>query len=232
MCTSDMLNKWLRARGVRYSPAVVHEELVRAVISLLKDVPMRDIIPMDDLPDEADFGVGSAGVQWNLDGEYNLLQIRNVEVTPCINEAFIDKIFGHRGGVENRAMRLIPGGHFDLSTMKLCRIKSKFNGTVAECVMYQIKSTPSMKANAYAVNLVFREGVIDGEEIGLRFIRSPYSHCDCPAGQMFCSHMLGFLGILRIIQKHVLLSHSKLVALFPESVKALSSTGILLEYVF
>ena len=232
MCPSDMLNRWLRARGVRYSPAVAHDELVRAVTALLNDLPLRDIIPMDDIPDEADFGVGPAGIQWNLDGDYCLLQIRNSAVTPCINEAFINKIFGHRGGVENRAMRLVPGGHFDLSTMKLCRIKCKVNGTAADCIMYQIKRTPSMKSNAYSVNLVFREGLIDGEKIGIRFIRSPYSHCDCPAGQMFCSYMLGFLGILRIIQKHSLLSHSKLTALFPESVKALSRTGILLEYVF
>ena len=232
MCTSDMLNKWLRARGVRYSPTVAHDELVRSVMALMNEVPQRDIIPVDDIPEEADFGVGPGGVQWNLDGDYNFAQIRVSEVTPPINEEFIDAIFGHRGGVENRAMRLIPGGHFSMSTLKICRITCKRSGVNEECVMYQIKSTPSMKANEYAVNLVFRKGILDHDEVGVRFVRSPYSHCDCPAGQMFCSHMLGFLGILRVIQEHLLLSYSKISALFPPSVKALSSTGILLEYVF
>ena len=89
-----------------------------------------------------------------------------------------------------------------------------------------------MKANAYAVNLVFKIGMIDGIDEAERFVKSPYSHCDCPAGQMFCSHMLGFIGIIRIIQKHFLLSYNKVIDIFPESVKALSSTGILLEYVY
>ena len=88
-----------------------------------------------------------------------------------------------------------------------------------------------MKTNAYAVNLIFSTHSEERNEIGSRYIRTPYSHCDCPAGQMFCSHMLGFLGILRIIQQKVLLSYGALSASFPESVKALSSTGILLEYV-
>ena len=48
---------------------------------------------------------------------------------------------------------------------------------------------------------------------------------------MFCSHMLGFVGILRIFQEKILLSYTAALSLFPESVKALSSTGILLEYV-
>ena len=74
--------------------------------------------------------------------------------------------------------------------------------------------------------------MIDGNDEAERFVRSPYSHCDCPAGQMFCSHMLGFLGIIRIIQTNFLLPYSKIVDIFPESVKALSSTGILLEYVY
>ena len=98
--------------------------------------------------------------------------------------------------------------------------------------MFQIQSTPSMKANAYDVNIVFKIGKDDTEAVGDRYIRSPYSHCDCPAGQMFCSHMLGFLGIARIIQRKVLMSHSAAKNIFPESVKALSSTGILLEFVF
>lgn len=94
------------------------------------------------------------------------------------------------------------------------------------------KSTPSMKANTYAVNLIFKLGITDGNDVADRYLKSPYSHCDCPAGQMFCSHMLGFLGIIRIIQKHFLLSYSKMVEIFPECVKALSSTGILLEFVY
>ena len=232
MCTNDMLNRWLRSRGVRYSNATAHSDLVQSVKSLLSEATPRDILPVDDLPDEADIDVGIGGVRWNLDGDSNFEQIRDISMTPVINHDFVYKIFGHRGGVENRAMRLIPGGHFDLATLKMCRLDCKINNAMEGCIMYQIKSTPSMKANAYAVNLIFRTGQVDGDHEADRFVKSPYSHCDCPAGQMFCSHMLGFLGIIRIIQKNVLLPYTKMIEIFPESVKALSSTGILLEYVY
>lgn len=232
MCTSDMLNRWLRARGIRYSPAVSHSDLVQSVKSVLIEANPREIIPLDDLPEEADIDVGIGGVKWNIDGDFNLNKIRDSSVTPVVDDDFVFNIFGNRGGVENRAMRLICGGHFDLSTLKLCLIDCKLNGVTVKCTMYQIQSTPSMKANAYAVNLVFKLGIIDGNDSADRFVKSPYSHCDCPAGQMFCSHMLGFLGIIRIIQKHFLLSYNKMIEIFPECVKALSSTGILLEYVY
>jgi hypothetical protein len=63
-----------------------------------------------------------------------------------------------------------------------------------------------MKSNASEVNLVFGTEIRDVSNIGVRFIKSPYSHCDCPAGQMFYPCMLGFLGIMRVIQMKVLLS--------------------------
>lgn len=229
MCTPDMLNKWLRTRGVRYSLAVSHAQLVESVLTLLREVPQREIIPLDELPDEADFTADPGGIQWELGGENNFSRIRDIALSPVISKDLIDQIFGHRGGVENRSMRLIPGGHFDLSTLKSCKIKCKVNNEMIDCVMFQMKSTPSMKSNAYAVNIVFSTDVSD---IGGRFIKSPYSHCDCPAGQMFCSHMLGFLGIMRIIQRNDLLTFITAVKVFPESVKALSSTGILLEYLY
>ena len=227
MCTPDMLNRWLRSRSVRYSHAI----LVNAVNTLLKEVPLRDISPVDDIPDEADLDVGAGGVIWNLDGDSNFNDVRDITYTPTVDKSFITAIFGHRGGVENRAMRLIKGGHFDLSTLKSCKIKCRLDLNMISCIMYQIQSTPSMKTNAYAVNLIFSELGEGRNEIGSRYIRTPYSHCDCPAGQMFCSHMLGFLGILRIIQENKLLSYAAAIAMLPESVKALSSTGILLEYV-
>lgn len=118
MCTPDMLNRWLRSRSVRYSPAVSHAILVNAVNTLLKEVPLRDISPVDDIPDEADLDVGAGGVIWNLDGDSNFNDVRDITYTPTVDKSFITAIFGHRGGVENRAMRLIKGGHFDLSTLK------------------------------------------------------------------------------------------------------------------
>jgi hypothetical protein len=53
---------------------------VRSVQSLLSDVPQRDTIPVDDIPEEAHFGVGPGGAQWNLDGEKNFTQIRDCTV--------------------------------------------------------------------------------------------------------------------------------------------------------
>ena len=199
MCSTDMLNKWLRSRSVRYSPSVAHALLVSAVNTLLTEVPLRQITPVDDTPDDADVEVGVGGVVWKTDGDVVFADIRDREVTPLINPIFITAIFGHRGGVENRVMRLIQGGHFDLSTSKSCKIKCKLNLEMVDCIMFQIQSTPSMKANAYAVNLIFSTQSNERNEIGSRYIRTPYYHCDCPAGQMFCSHMLGFVGILRII---------------------------------
>ena len=189
MCTTEMLNRWLRARNVRYSPAVSHTDLVVAVAALLCEVPPRDIVPLDEIPEEANFAVEPGGVKWNTDRELSFSKIRDQKITPLIDTEFIMQLFGSRGGVRDRALRLIVGGHYDLSTLKSGEIICNVRGMNLRCIMFQIKSIPSMKANAYEVNMIFQFGTNDSIEVSDRFIKSPFSHCDCPAGQMFCSHI-------------------------------------------
>ena len=115
-----------------------HAELVNAVVSLLKEIPQRAIVPLDEIPDEADFDVGMGGVQWNSDGDSVFNQLCEVKITPVINKEFINEVFGHCGGVERRAMRLIARGHFDLSTIKFCKTNCRLDCVMIPCTMFQI----------------------------------------------------------------------------------------------
>ena len=80
---------------------------------------------------------------------------------------------------------------------------------------------PSLKAQNYQIAIIF-------DAYG-RYIPSNASRCACPAGRLFCSHMLGFFLVLYACQALSDWSAQDLLTLFPEPVKILQAIPILLD---
>ncbi len=58
------------------------------------------------------------------------------------------------------------------------------------------------------------------------FIKSSYSRCSCPAGNLFCAHMLGLMCLCHIAQKRPTWNRSALAKMMPTHVPQLQRTII------
>ena len=152
--------------------------------------------------------------------EEAMLYVR--QTVSSIDEQLIANTFGKwRNGVRRRAWLRYKSGHYDLSTMKVGQANMKVGGQAVTVV--ESKTTPSMKADVYATDLVFdKDGV---------YMPGP-SKCDCPNGWLFCSHMLGLLLVFRVMQQRLKWTLDDLIAYMPEPIKSLQSLPIPVAFVF
>jgi len=98
-----------------------------------------------------------------------------------------------------------------------------------QVTVIKILCTPSMKSDSYWVYLIYKKSDT-GERDTL--LKTPLSRCDCPAGRFFCSHMLGFLLLLRFIMNNPDDSYVDIVKNLPDPTKSLTRLLIYCSYVF
>ena len=141
-----------------------------------------------------------------------------------VDDAIIDKMNQNldRYGVKQRAFHRVTNAHFDLATMT-CK---ECTGTVEKLAnrklyLLQIKCTPSQKSEDYMVSLYIDKGNLISNRCSL--LLAPYSRCDCLSGRMGCSHLLGFLTLLRLLQNYRV---KDVVAYLPQHVQSFHNTPI------
>ena len=127
-----------------------------------------------------------------------------------------------RYGVKQRAFHRVTNAHFDLASMT-CK---ECTGTVEKLsnrklYLLQIKCTPSQRSDDYVVSLYIDKGNIISNRCSL--LLAPYSRCDCLSGRMGCSHLLGFLTLLRLLQQFVV---KDVVAYLPQHVQSFHNIPI------
>ncbi len=64
------------------------------------------------------------------------------------------------------------------------------------------------------------------------FCQCPYSCCDCPAGQMFCSHMLAVVLLLGIIQTNKDDSFEEFYKTLPKPILDLQSLPVKMTFIY
>jgi hypothetical protein len=120
--------------------------------------------------------------------------IKVVQDLPSVDDRFIDSNFGlGRSGVKKRAHTRVSSGHYILHEMKYAKCKILLEGKDTGCHVFYTPCLASVKSTKYGVMTLFRED-------NLSYIECPFSRCSCPAGRLFCSHMLGELEILYLTQ--------------------------------
>ena len=111
-----------------------------------------------------------------------------------IKDEYVDKIFGEfRNGIRGRAQLCVTSGRIDISTLK-CTKAQRISDVSKDIILLSVVITPSMKTAQYCTTLMF-------DAHNHEYVSSPYSGCDCPDGQLFCSHMLAFLQMVMLIQE-------------------------------
>ena len=230
MCTFKILDRWLRARNVRYQKTDDFQKLVESVNDIRKEEPPRKILSRAQytemqLPFVPDADSDGNTIMWKTVGEEVFTIIRNNIHVPNIDNSFLQRIVfsvSKRTGVKRRAELLIQNGNFDLSTLKVrfgkCGDKP--------CTLLQIVSTPSMKRKPYKVSLAFYNNCTDS-------LVPSISGCECIAGlnEHGCSHTVGFLNFLALIQKKETMPWDKFAQIMPPPVYSITDLGIPLAYV-
>ena len=205
---SVILVRWLQCRGitVRNASKIDKRKLIDTVNAAKKQGELCKVINIQSQPlndQYIDWGDAINTYMSSDDGKNRLEWSKNLQdilkivsdKLVKINEDTITEIFGKwRSGVKQRAHTRVVSGHFDISTIKYTKCKIKIDNNNVTCIVLCIDCVPSYKSQLYNVMLLFQES--DGSYIG-----SPFSRCCCPAGRVFCSHMLGFIEILYLIQQ-------------------------------
>ena len=73
---------------------------------------------------------------------------------------------------------------------------------------------------------------INSENIIAEYLCCPYSGCDCPAGQNFCSHMLAVVYLLLIIQENTTMNFEEIFDTLPKPVLDLQSIAIPMSFIY
>lgn len=113
-----------------------------------------------------------------------------------MDDNYIDRHFGTESAQYERltAFRLLEGGNIDLSTVSVRNVKSKSEPN-KHLIVFKFKCLSKERSILHTEYMVFEN------KAGGEYIPSPCSYCTCENGALFCSHMLCFLYIMRLIQK-------------------------------
>lgn len=243
----ETLVTWLRYHGIRVPTAIGSNR--ERIVGLAVRASELDH-PIDHNTQDDSVAVGhyitydklfvSDTVIWreysDQEGAEAIINVIRTKIID-IDDSFIDRIFGkQQNGIRSRALRATISGNYDLNSLKMATsillqeapqiIASEMEATVhvanETCTVFSVHVVPSLKSNNYVVYIVINESTGD-------YLPSPRSRCSCPAGQFFCSHMLGLYLIMFAIQYCNNKGPQDFLQLFPEPLKTIQSIPILLS---
>ena len=229
MLNTAECDQWLRSRNETHH-SKSHDMLYKRIITIL-DI----IVPLPIRTATDNEGAGyqryqhvkarqeGQPVQWVEDGDGVFLVVRTMSAH--IDYRYVNAVFPpSQRGVIARSKRLLLSGAYDMDTLKYAPALAVHAEINLPAVMFMIEAVPSCLANPYSVCLLFRED--NGS-----FLTTPHSYCTCPHGTLFCSHMLGFLNVLGLIQSEGSHNFEQYKDRTPQPIKSITSLVMLLSYI-
>ena len=199
------LVQWLCARRIPVRQHDTRAELL-ALVQKILDFQVR--VNNSDIPAVIPLPVGGVGkylswetlttnavVEWKSgDDLFNTLQ----EDFPLINDNLINATFGEgQPALRLKSKRYVRSGHFNYDTMRQGNAIINYGDDGHENVnvrILKIECCASLRSDIYQVLLVFNA-------VTKEFLPFPISRCQCKNGRVFCSHMLGMLFAISIMQR-------------------------------
>lgn len=115
-------------------------------------------------------------------------------ITDDLIDEYIGKLRCDRPALRQRVSNLVDGGFYDLQTLKCRNVETKEDGT--ECVLICCDCLSSKTKFMHCIYAVFKDRT-DGEYL------VSHSSCSCKKGEHFCSHSIGFMFIMALLQQKV-----------------------------
>ena len=222
---APLLSKWLQLRMIH--PPQTEDalfNLVQRVLDMGDDGPA--IVEQVQLIGDGQYIVWGVvktdhEVEWITENAmFDVLRNKFFKIT----DDSLTLIFGERkNGVRHRAELYTTGGHINATTMKLSKVKKISDNS--DVIMFTAYVTPTVKSKQYwtTVMVDFTNGA---------YLHNPYSGCDCPAGQFFCSHMLGLLTYVGLIQEFDDLDYNAFINTLPLQVLSLQSLPLGFTFIY
>lgn len=93
--------------------------------------------------------------------------------------------------------------------------------------MLTVKVTPSMKSTD-----VYWTTIVSSAQANKNYMSCPFSGCDCPAGQTFCSHMLAVVYLIMLVQENNDMTFDEIFRTLPKPVLDLQSIAVRLSFIY
>ena len=110
-----------------------------------------------------------------------------------------------------------------MATMKVARVRRMSDDAVV--ILLTAAVTPTVKTPQYWTTLMMGEA-------DAKYLSGPFSGCDCPAGQLFCSHMLALLLYVMLIQQHGDVSYDTMLVTLPPPVISMQTVPVPFSFLY
>jgi hypothetical protein len=199
----NALASWLAARKIPVRSVDKREDLLK-IVQKIKAIQKRNnrfdqppVIPVGEGE-----GVGhyinwetllcNKAINWCRRDDMISMVKRNIV---RIDGTVLNKVFGPgQSSLRTKAKRYVKSGHYDMSTLAMgAALLNEGREEPAKVIIMTCTVSASLRSDVYKVYLVFR--LADKSFIGF-----PTSRCECKNGRVFCSHMLGLMFVIAIIQ--------------------------------
>ena len=131
--------------------------------------------------------------------EYDTWNHRYLDVVKrlqLVTDSAVDEYLGKkracRPSIRRRVKRLFNGGHYNPKSIICRNVSSKEDGT--NCKMLCCECLSSKTGVVHHLYAVFED------KPGGKYIRK-ISSCSCKKGELFCSHLIGFLYVVAVLQQ-------------------------------
>ena len=220
------LVNWLRARGIEAKtehPRSELEELARKCIDQDKPVQANVLKPIVGVHD------GFEKIKLRLvENERDSPSPKYVEILKSmerISNEVIDRNLGAeregRPSIRRRVAKLIKSGNYNPKSIRCRNVACRETGV--PCILFTVECLSSKTSVIHTVYAVFED------REGGKFMRD-LSSCSCKKGSLFCSHCIGFLYVVAIIQNTVP-SEEEFESTYRASPQVLAAVPMMIENV-
>ena len=200
------LVQWLCARRI---PVRQHDTRGDLLALVEKILTFQERVGNDNIPPVIPLPVGGVGkyVSWEtltsntvVDWKSGDELFRTIQdLFPLVNDQMIDETFGkdQQPALRLKSKRYVRSGHYDFTTMRQGDAIVNYGDDVGLDIpvrILKIDCCASLRSDVYQVLLVFNAET-------QAFLSFPISRCQCKNGRVFCSHMLGMLFVVSIMQR-------------------------------
>jgi len=224
------LVNWCRARGVDVHPTRSSREYIeqctRNFIRVNKPLSDDPLTPITGAHDG--YRLIKNRIARNDRDTWNNNFVEQMHNIKTMN----DKVLKHyldsgnradRPSLHERVKRLVESGSYSIKSISCRNVESIDEDTNgSKCILFRFDCLSSRTKVIHQVYAVF-EDKKDGEYM------IKLSSCSCKKGQYFCSHLIGFLHIIGIVQTHKINSEKELERLYPTKPELIYKEPIRIE---
>ena len=151
---------------------------------------------------------------------------------PPINDNLFINVLGKRNASRLRCLRHLFSGSLDCNHIEVTYDLTDSLKPNSKLFVIQAKSALSQKlasGDLYSLRIAFQ---MNTELMKFKFLRVPFSCCDCPVGMFNCSHRSALMLLIYIVQQNNTWNFEELVSMMPELIHTIAGLPIPVQIIY